>query len=160
MFPESKEVIEYYLDEEEEEDPDDAPVFVESRAGTTLLQYKGYRYGKKYKTKRGTRWGCAINKNCSAFLILNRNDEITVANTRHEHGAAKRESHERIDENQDGKWKRFDHCDFVRPFFIIFFTLLIFQIQKLSCDGFREYTKPNLISCETIQLFIIKLLVR
>ncbi|KAL0831859.1 hypothetical protein ABMA28_001389 [Loxostege sticticalis] len=101
LFPDSKEVIEYYLDEEEEEDPADAPVFVESRAGTTLLQYKGYRYGKKYKTKRGTRWGCAINKNCSAFLILNRNDEITVANTRHEHGAAKRESHERIDENQD-----------------------------------------------------------
>lgn len=87
--------------EEETEAADDIAIFVESRRGKTVLQYKGHRYRKAYKSKNGIRWNCSLNKNCSAFLFLNDNDEILMSNVDHEHPQPSRL--ENVDTDQTGK---------------------------------------------------------
>lgn len=76
-------------------------VFVESRKGKPILQYNDHRYRKAYKAKNGTRWVCSQNKNCSAFLYINDDDEIIMAHQSHDHPKIQR--HKNIYEDQDGK---------------------------------------------------------
>lgn len=71
--------------EEPEEETTDVALFVESRRGKTVLQYRGHRYRKAYKSRNGTRWNCSLNKNCGAFIYLNDNDEILMSNEDHDH---------------------------------------------------------------------------
>ncbi|CAB3235365.1 unnamed protein product [Arctia plantaginis] len=68
----------------EEEEPAEA-LYVRSRKGTAVLQYKGHRYRRAYRTKNGTRWNCSLNKNCGAFIYLNDHDEILMSYEEHDH---------------------------------------------------------------------------
>lgn len=86
---------------EEPEPAEDVALFVESRRGKTVLQYNGHRYRKAYKSKNGVRWNCSLNKNCSAFLFLNDNDEILMSNEDHDHPQSARL--ENVDTDQTGK---------------------------------------------------------
>ncbi|CAH0399057.1 unnamed protein product [Chilo suppressalis] len=74
-------------------------LFVESKRGTTILQYKGQRYRRAYSTKHGNRWLCSVNKGCGAFVCLNSDDEIIMTNETHSHPKPARL--ERVDDKQD-----------------------------------------------------------
>ncbi|CAG9787383.1 unnamed protein product [Diatraea saccharalis] len=101
-IPEDVEYFAIYADDEstdKDNGDDEEAVFIKSRRGTTILQYKGRRYRKAYSTKLGNRWICSVNKNCGAFVYLNLDDEIIFANESHSH--PKQSILETIDENQD-----------------------------------------------------------
>lgn len=81
----------------EEEEPAEA-LYVRSRKGTAVLQYKGHRYRRAYRTKNGTRWNCSLNKNCGAFIYLNDHDEILMSYEDHDH-PKRTENHTAVDQN-------------------------------------------------------------
>lgn len=97
---EEEEEAEEGLAEIEDEDGDAVALFVQSRKGHTILQYNGHRYRKTYRSKHGVRWNCSTNKRCTAFLYLNDNDEIIMANKVHQHDQPVNEN---IDADQTGK---------------------------------------------------------
>ncbi|KAI8421132.1 hypothetical protein MSG28_008224 [Choristoneura fumiferana] len=74
------------LAEIEDDNGDAVALFLQSPRGHTILQYDGHRYRKTYRSKHGVRWNCSTNKRCTAFLYLNDNDEIIMANKTHKHG--------------------------------------------------------------------------
>jgi hypothetical protein len=109
------ELIEEYLEDEpeisnirtdtENEDEltigDGEAIFVTSRRGKKVLQYKGHRYRRTYESKNGIRWMCSVNKLCSASVYLNNRNEIISADDEHEHPPPIRTDH--VDEEQTGK---------------------------------------------------------
>ncbi|XP_013184356.2 uncharacterized protein LOC106130133 [Amyelois transitella] len=94
-----KEQDAYDAEEEEENNSEEGvAMFVQSRKGRTILQYNGHRYRKTYRSKHGIRWVCSVNKQCCAFVYLNDNDEIIMANQEHNHTPTRVET---IDEDQN-----------------------------------------------------------
>lgn len=70
------------------EENDNVAMFVNARrGGSKILQFNGHRYRKVYKCKNGHRYVCSTSKNCNAFVLVNEDNEITMAYEIHEHKA-------------------------------------------------------------------------
>lgn len=80
------EFIEETTDEDEDSDSDkNEAMFIESRDGKIILEFNKYKFRKVCETKNGSRWNCMHKRECSAFVYLNKDDEIIMTKEEHNH---------------------------------------------------------------------------
>lgn len=60
---------------------------MESQRGSVLLQYDGYTFNKKYKTRYGQRWVCSTHstKGCKAYVSTDESNNVLDYDVIHSH---------------------------------------------------------------------------